>query len=180
VINKNLNYNTHPISALVTVLVWELGGRPVKKRMKILLLNNDGYIGVKPNFENGAIDMNAKAKFEVVFLKDSIEQNKTLTYRVVEETRHWNWVSQSGGSWGYEKSYSDNEVVLKGDIETSLSEPVVIELKKLNWGSYRLEVMEENKTKMLTSYRFTSGYEESLSKSSPTEFKFSNSQEILF
>ena len=166
IIDKKLDYNTHPISALVTVAVRELGGRAVKKRMKMFLVDRDGYIGVKPNFENGAIDMNAKAKFEVVYLKESKKQNKTLNYRLIEEKRHWNWVSQ-GSSWGYEKSYSDNETIASGTIETSSDTPITIELSKLDWGSYRLEVVGENENRMLTSYRFTSGYEESLSKSSP-------------
>ncbi len=153
-----------PLSAHIDISVNELGGRPVHKILNVLYENQDRYIGVKPNFENDAIDMDKYAKFNVVYLKDQKLTEETLTYEIIEESAHWHWRTRNG-SWEYYKTYSDEEVIQSGSFTSNSREPSVLTLKKLDWGNYRLEVKDKNN--VITTYRFTSGYEESSSKSSP-------------
>ena len=159
------SYDTSfPLSAHIDIAVNELGGRPVHKILNALFENKENYIGLKPNFTNDAVDMGAYAKFSVLYLKHTKLAKARLHYEIIEEYPRWHWRSRNG-HWEYYKTYSDDEVIQSGDVESNSSEPAVLTLKKLDWGNYRLELKDDKDA--ITSYRFTSGYEESSSKSSP-------------
>ncbi len=162
----NIPETTLPLSAHITVSVSEPGGRPVEKVIDRFLEDKAGYIGIKANFENASVDMGSHPIFDLVYLQSSHLKSRALSYRVVEEEVHWNWRSV-GGDWTYHKTYSDAEEVAKGGLESSASEPVSLTLPKLDWGSYRVEITDQENAKILSTYRFGSGYEESMSKASP-------------
>ena len=153
-----------PLTANIKISVNELGGRPVNKIINQFFANKDTYIGLKPNFSNDAVDMGVAAKFDVVYLKNRKPAPSMLQYELIEEQTHWHWRS-NGDGWEYYKTYSDDAVIQKGTLQTNGNEPAALELSKLDWGSYRLILKDDNET--ISSYRFTSGYEESNSKSSP-------------
>jgi len=158
-------YNTSfPLSASIEIVVSELGGRPIHKYIEHYFSNRDSYIGMKPLFSNDAVDMDRKAKFSIIYLKDKLLTSKSLKYTLIEEKTHWHWRSSSD-SWEYYKTYSDNQVIDTGEFNVSDTEPFTLSLAKLDWGSYRLKVTDNNQT--ISTYRFSSGYEESNSKSSP-------------
>ena len=163
-IAANAYVTSFPLSAHIDISVNELGGRPVHKILNVLYENKDQYIGVKPNFENDAIDMDKYAVFNVVYLKKHNLSQEVLTYKVIEESVHWHWRTRNS-NWEYYKTYGDKSVVQSGSFESSSIEPSLLKLKKLDWGNYRLEIRDKNG--VATTYRFTSGYEESSSKSSP-------------
>lgn len=153
-----------PLSAKIKISVNELGGRPVNKIINPFFANKNAYIGIKPNFDNHAVDMDVSAKFDVVYLKNRALASSSLNYELIEEKTRWHWRS-NGDSWEYYKTYSDDNVIQKGTMQSNVNEPVALQLQKLDWGSYRLVIKDDDET--ITSYRFTSGYEESNSKSSP-------------
>ncbi len=153
-----------PLSAHIDIAVSELGGRPLHHVIEQGFANKAYYIGIKPLFDNHAVDRDSKAKFDLMYLKENQRSHGRLHYELIEEKTHWYW-SSTVDSWEYYKSYSDNGVIRKGEIETLASDAVSLVLDTLDWGSYRLKVYDDNKT--LTTYRFSSGYEESNSKSSP-------------
>lgn len=158
-------YNTtFPLSAHIEVVLSELGGRPIRKSINKALNNREAYIGIKPLFDNASVDMESKPSFEVIYLKNRLLFAKSLEYEVIEEQTHWHWRSTTD-SWEYYKTYSDAGVIVKGKIEALASEPLGLKLSKLDWGSYRLKIFDDNGT--VSSYRFSSGYEESSTKSSP-------------
>ena len=163
---KKVYPTTLPISAHITLSVSEPGGRPVKKSIDRFIEDKEGYIGIKANFKNGSIDMGSHPIFDIVYLRHNSLQSRTLAYRVVKEDVHWHWRS-NGEDWTYDKTYSDAEEIERGTVNSSESEPVTLSLPKLDWGSYRLEVRDENGANILSAYRFGSGYEESMSKASP-------------
>ncbi len=157
---------TLPLSAHITISASEPGGRPVEKVVESFIENLSGYIGIKPNFEKASVDMEAHPTFDLVYLQDSRPAAGKLEYRLVREEVHWNW--QSGGDdWTYNKSYSDAEEVSRGSVTTSQEGPVTLSLPRLDWGTYRLEVKDIDADLPFSSYRFSSGYEESTSKASP-------------
>ncbi len=153
-----------PLSANIKISVNELGGRPVNKVINQFFANNKTYIGIKPNFPNNAVDMGTSSKFDLIYLTDRKLASSSLHYEVIEERTHWHWRS-GGDSWEYYKTYSDEGMIQEGTVQTSATEPVALKLKKLDWGNYRLVIKDDNET--ISSYQFTSGYEESNSKSSP-------------
>ncbi|MEA3456891.1 MAG: YARHG domain-containing protein [Campylobacterota bacterium] len=158
--------STLPLSAHITISVNEPGGRPLEKVIDAFLADKSGYIGIKANFDNDAVDMESHPTFNIVFLKHSHLTARELNYRVVEEQAHWHWRSKGDG-WEYYKTYSDAQEISKGVIQTSQKQPNTLSLEKLDWGSYRLEITDEEKENIITTYRFSSGYEEGMSKSSP-------------
>lgn len=157
-------FSTLPLAAHITIVANEPGGRPVERVIDAFLEDKSGYIGIKPSFKNSAVDMNAKASFDIIHLQNRKLTTKELNYRVVAEDVHWTW-SYRNSEWSYQKTYSDGAEILRGTLFTTDAQPVPLVLEKLDWGGYRLEVMGDNGA--IATYRFTSGYEESISKSSP-------------
>ena len=159
------SYSTLPISAHIDISVNELGGRAVHKVMDLFYEDKSAYIGLKPLFDDNAIDRNAKAKFRLIYLKKGKCVRKKLSYRVIEENAHWHWRSSNNGDWEYYKTYSDSSVLVKGTQLTSSKGAVVLTLNRLDWGNYRIEFKDDEG--IITTYRFTSGYDQGNSKASP-------------
>jgi uncharacterized protein YfaS (alpha-2-macroglobulin family) len=161
---KQTTKSSLPIAAHITLSVSEPGGRPVQKTLDLFYADKPAYIGIKANFEHHAIDRDAKPVFDLVYLKDGKPATETLQYRIIAEEVYWNWRSGRDGDWEYYKTYSDAEEIRKGTIKTA-AHPVSLTTERLEWGSYRIEV--EADSGIISSYRFTSGYEESISRASP-------------
>ncbi len=153
-----------PLSAHIDIAVSELGGRPVHKILNQHFMNKSAYIGLKQNFLNHSVNMDSSPTFDLIYLKNTNLAQQELNYQLIKETTHWHWHSK-GNSWEYYKTYSDDQIMDNGIVTTSAVEPVSLKLKKLDWGSYRLEIKDGSDA--ITSYRFSSGYEQSSSKSSP-------------
>ena len=169
-INIPLNLKTPastslPVSAYVKISVNEPGGRPVESGFNIFYNDKYGYIGIKPNFKYDAVDLNSKPIFKVVYVKDGKAIANKVHYRIIEEDTEWNWrYNDEDDSWDYYRTYSDNEEVSKGEINLQ-AHPTDLTLQKLDWGSYRLEISDDRG--IISSYRFSVGYEEGRSKASP-------------
>ncbi len=161
---KQTTKTSLPVAAHVTLSVSEPGGRPVQKTLDLFYADKPAYIGIKAHFDHRAIDKDAKPTFSLLYLKDGKPAAQTLQYRIIAEEVYWNWRSGSDGDWEYYKTYSDAEEISKGTVQTA-DYPVSLTTEKLGWGSYRIEVETDNG--IISSYRFTSGYEKSISRASP-------------
>ena len=161
---------TKPISIIYKAEVSELGGRPITKWAKSFYLNRENYIGIKPLFKDDAIDLDDKAKFNIIYLHNTKATAKKLSYKIQEEIVDWNWRIDSKGYWDYYKTYTLGRIVEKGEINVS-QKPTLLKLNKLNWGDYKLEISDNNGT--ISSYIFSSGYEGSRSKTSPDRLPIS-------
>jgi uncharacterized protein YfaS (alpha-2-macroglobulin family) len=158
------SYSSYPVSAHIIVSVNEPGGRPVDRVVTTFFDDKRAYIGLKPLFANDAVDLKSPPAFDLIYLKALQAAAQTLSYRVIEEEVAWNWQSRDGG-WEYYRTYSDGRVVAKGEVVMGGKEPTKLQLQKLDWGSYRVEL--KDKSGIMTTYRFSSGYEASVSKASP-------------
>ena len=156
---------TLPVSAYVKISVNEPGGRPVENGFNIFYNDKYGYIGIKPNFKYDAVDLNQKPSFNVVYIRNSKAVSAKVHYRVVEEEREWNWsYDNESDTWDYYVTYSDNYEVSKGDLNLQ-ARPTPLAINRLDWGSYRIEISDDRG--IVSSYRFSVGYEELSSKASP-------------
>ena len=153
-----------PLVASIKVHVLEPGGRGIERYFAIPYLNQEGYIGIKPKFPNDAIDLGATPAFDILYLKSFKPAAKKLKWRLILEEPHWNWRSSGENGWEYYVTYEDIKVLKKGDIAVQ-EHPTPLQLEKLDWGSYRLELISDEG--VVSSYRFSSGYEEGASKVSP-------------
>ena len=84
---------------------------------------------------------------------------------LIEEEIDWHWRSNSYDDWEFYETYSDRTEIKKGKIEIKDGKIATLSLPKYDWGSYRLEVRDNDI--VWTSYRFRSGYNASASKASP-------------
>jgi uncharacterized protein YfaS (alpha-2-macroglobulin family) len=155
---------TKPLQAKIISYIKDPGGRAIVKVVKALFNNRDGYIGIKPKFEYDAIELNQRAMFDLIYLKKGKPHKQKLNYKLIEEEAIWNWRSSEESDWEYYREYSDIKVLKTGSIDVANS-PTTLALDKLEWGYYRLEVEDINGS--VSSYRFSSGYDESASKVSP-------------
>ncbi len=153
-----------PTAAHITLSVREAGGRPVQKTVDIFYEDKSAYIGIKPAFKNHAVNLDTKALFELIYLKHAKPASALLHYRLIKEEVLWHWRSGNNGAWEYYKTYSDNHEIQNGTLSVG-TDPLVLTLPMLDWGSYRLEVSDPKG--IISSYRFSSGYEESVSRASP-------------
>jgi len=161
---KRETHTSLPVSAHITLSVNEPGGRPVQRTLDLFYADKPAYIGIKANFNNHSVNIDSQPTFSLVYLRNGIPTGTTLHYRIIAEKVSWNWRSGGDGDWEYYKTYSNGEEIAKGTLTTT-NHPVPLTLGRLDWGSYRIEV--EGETGMISSYRFTSGYEESISRASP-------------
>jgi len=165
-----------PVSAYVKISVNEPGGRPVENGFNIFYNDKFGYIGIKPNFKYDAVDLNVKPSFKFVYVKDSKAVSAKVHYRIIEETREWNWSHDSeNDSWDYYVTYNDSYEVGKGDLNLQ-AHPTPLALSKLDWGSYRIEVSDDRG--IISSYRFSVGYEELTSKASPDRLPIATNKKV--
>ncbi len=152
-----------PMSLSIIINVKDPGGRAITKIEDIFINNKKGYIGIKPKFEYDAVDMDSKAIFNLIYISNLKPKAAKLHYKLIKEEAYWNW-KKVGDSWRYYRVYQDERVQTKGSIDIN-SSVGKLELDKLAWGHYRLEIEDEFGD--ISSYRFSSGYDESSSKVSP-------------
>ena len=163
-----------PVSAYVKISVNEPGGRPVERGFNIFFNDKYGYIGIKPNFDYDAVDLNVKPSFNLVYIRNGKPVNMKLHYRVIAEEVEWNW-QYSDDRWEYYQTYSDDSEIQKGNFETN-THPSAFTLDKLDWGTYRLEVSDEKG--IISSYRFNVGYEVGSSKASPDRLPIATDKKV--
>jgi len=154
-----------PLAIHVELSAHEPGGRPVSRYVDLFYDDKDAYLGIKPRFEGESVDVSETARFDLVALQHGKPVARTLRYRLIREETEWDWRSQDGGSeWEYYRTYRDQEEVTHGTIALA-AHPTPLTLDPLTWGSYRLEVEDDRGD--VSTFRFTSGYEESVSRASP-------------
>ncbi len=151
--DKKLPNVSAPLDMFTTITANEPGGRGVDKRFNIFYANKEGYIGIKPNFKDDYIDLNAKPQFNIVYLKNQKPSSASLEYKLIKEESEYFWIFENN-SWVYNVTYNDIKVVQSGTIKL-LDSATPLLLDKLDWGTYRLEVSKGN---TISSYRFNSGY----------------------
>jgi uncharacterized protein YfaS (alpha-2-macroglobulin family) len=162
---ENIPNSSLPLALHIALSISEPGGRAVETYLEPFFEDKSGYIGIKPLFKNRSIDLNSPVRFDLVYLQHSKPVSAALRYRLIREEVEWNWSkSDDGGGWEYYRTYRDQEEVTNGAISLG-ARPAPFTLKALPWGSYRLEIRDTNG--ILSSYRFSSGYEESISRASP-------------
>ena len=166
---------THPLEASVRVAIFDLGGRPVYRRITVPVDLQPYHIGIKPDFQNGAVAEGATAGFDVVAADRAGNQLAAdgLSYAVLREDYDYVWY-RSGGQW-YAEWVVRESVVATGDISLSPGEPGRIEFQA-DWGQYRVEVFDDE-SGVATSVRFAGGWWTDPSADRPDEVEVSLDRE---
>src|SRR6185437_9732301 len=113
-------------------------------------------IGLRPEFDGGSVEENAKAGFDAIALDQSGKRialsNVTYSWVRVDTTYQW---YQDNGQWKYQAIKRDR-LVAGGTMNISANEPVKLS-QSMPWGEYRL-TLTDPRTGASTSYNFYSGW----------------------
>ena len=156
---------TLPLKARVRISIHEPGGRATDKSVDIPIRTHDIAIGLRPDFEGGAIPEDSRAGFEVIVLDANGNRiaRPGLTYSWVREDTSYQWF-QANGEWRYQPSTRDR-LVSSGTIDAGTGQVARLG-ETLPWGTFRLTVSDA-KSGAASSYRFYSGWSASASGDRP-------------
>ncbi len=146
---------TRPMSARVVLSVEEPGGRASRADTTLRVQNAPRHIGIRPAFEDGAVNEGQEAAFEIIAINaTAAAEAVALRWRLVREVPEWRIILTSGIP-RYGVTWR-SEPVEAGAIETNAAAPARL-ARSLPFGRYRLEVQEANGL-AISSLRFRSGW----------------------
>jgi uncharacterized protein YfaS (alpha-2-macroglobulin family) len=145
-----------PLAANLHLEVYEFGGRPVIKTVKLPIRNHPFAIGIRPLIAGDGAPSDSTVGFEVLAVDNEGKpiDLKGLSYRFVEEDWDYQWYYASN-AWDYDVVVRDRGVA-NGNLDATAAAPAKLELN-VGWGHYRLEVYDA-KTGTASSVRFYAGW----------------------
>lgn len=149
---------TRPLQARLRVSLFEPGGRPVTRSLDLPYRVQPFAIGVKPRFSDGGVQTGQPAVFEVIAL-DPLGQPQAqggLSAKLVREEYQYYWYHDEG-RWNYKLVIRDSTAMSSQTLSIAADQPAVVTQSGLDWGRYRLEVLDP-KTGVASSLRFTVGW----------------------
>lgn len=152
---------TRPLQARVRVSLFEPGGRPVTRSLNLPYRIQPFVIGIKPRFGDEGIGTGQEAAFDVIAL-DPLGQplaRNGLRAELVREEYQYYWYHDDG-RWNYKLVIRDSAPVASQTLALAAGQPALITQRGLDWGHYRLDVLDPN-TGIASSVRFTAGWFES-------------------
>jgi len=149
---------TRPLLARVRVSLFEPGGRPVTRSLDLPYRTQPFAIGIKPRFSDGGVKIGQDAAFEVIALNTlgQIQAQSGLSAKLVREKYQYYWY-HSRGRWNYKLIIRDSAPVARQSLNITAEQPAVINQRGLEWGRYRLDVLDA-KTGVASSVRFNVGW----------------------
>jgi uncharacterized protein YfaS (alpha-2-macroglobulin family) len=141
-----------PVRLNISASVYETGGRPVTRSSSLTILNNKHFIGIEPQFSKKP-DSNSTVKVKIgcVDKNGRWVRNKRLQVALIRMDRNWYWKSTSSRGWHWAWNETPTVVFSKS---VFVAKNAIVNLP-LGWGSYRVEVSDNN-TK--TSYNFKTSW----------------------
>ncbi len=128
-----------PLRADITVSVAEPGGKATESQTSLKLSTHDVLLGLRPPVGDteGAMSVAAAA-----FAPDGSRLARRVAFRLFEQITDYHYFRQ-GDAWQWKVSTHDRPVSF-GSIDVPAAEGgAPIGLPKLDWGTYRLEVSDE-------------------------------------
>src|SRR5215469_722431 len=96
----DLTDTTLPLKADIKVSIHEPGGRTTDKTVDVPVRTRDLAIGIRPDFDSGSVNENAKAGFEAIAVNNDGKPVAVsgVTYSWVREVTTYQWY-QDSGTW---------------------------------------------------------------------------------
>jgi len=134
---------TRPLTAKVSVEVFEPGGRPSRQSVNVPIRTRSYSLGVRSTSGEGRLSEGANGAFEVVAVAADgapIAKND-LAWTLIREEQTFQWyVSQ--GRYQYRARTRDH-IERSGAVTIDADKPATIEVGAVKWGRYRLEVADK-------------------------------------
>ncbi len=147
---------TLPLKAHITVAIHEPGGRTTSKAVEVPIVTRAVAIGIRPQFDDGAVGENAPARFDAIAVDAGGKRIALsgLNYSWVREDTSYQWY-QDNGQWKYQSTTRDR-LIAGGTMAIAANAPAKL-VQAMPWGAYRLTITDP-KTGAAASYRFYSGW----------------------
>lgn len=132
---------SQPLRLRAVISAIEPGGRPVADDVRIPYRPADLYLGLRPQFE-GRAERNRETAIDVVTLDPTgMAVATSLDWQLVRIDWQYDWYRVDNGRWQWRRT---REVVAveQGVISTVADAPSSIDIRALDWGSYRLLVTD--------------------------------------
>lgn len=157
---------THPLEVSLQVSLFEPGGRPRIKDLRLPFLKKALYLGIKPLFPEITIEKN-EATFDLVALDEKGNPRAvTVEYELYREDMEYTWYQENPHSpWTY-KAFSKKTPLLSGHVSTQEKAAVPLKLAITNWGQHRL-IVKDSQTGTVSSCAFFRGWGDVHSQQSP-------------
>lgn len=144
-----------PLQLSALVELEELSGRVTRARDRSALVTQKVWLGVQAQGGGKVFAPGSSPEFSLVAVdSETIElQSEKVNWRLVEEDWDYFWY-RSGSDWNYRIEYFDRGAVETGQL--NIDGETTLELSKLDYGRYRLEVYPEEGSP--TEYRLQVGW----------------------
>ena len=132
---------TLPLVAMIKLSIHEPGGRTTAKTVNVPVRTRDVLIGIRPDFQTGAVPENTRAGFEAVALNADGKRIALsgLTFSWVREETTYQWF-QEDAKWKY-KSVTRDRLVTSGGMAIGAGAPAKL-AQSLPYGDYRLTISD--------------------------------------
>ncbi|MEZ5584484.1 MAG: hypothetical protein R3F37_18505 [Candidatus Competibacteraceae bacterium] len=149
---------SRPLKAVLRTSLFEPGGRPVNRTLELPYRYQPFAIGIKPLFEEDAVQIGAEAQFNVIAVDPLGERLafNNLRYELYREEYEYYWYYVDN-RWDYKMIIQDSDVLESNPLTVNAQQPVVVSKAGLDWGAYRLEVLD-TATGVASSVRFRVGW----------------------
>ena len=146
---------TKPLKVNVAARLREPGGRAVEKTASLPVAALRPMLGIKPEFEKGAVPEGQPATFQVIAIDPEGKQValKGAAWTLKRLDTDYQWFN-SDGSWRYE-AVTRARKIASGQIDIGAEAPAPFS-RTLSWGEYRLEFAADGFAP--SSIDFSSGY----------------------
>ncbi len=145
------------LRADVTVGLFEPGGRRLAERISIPVRTRALELGIRNRFDGGGVRRGQAASFDLVALDPEGARvgRAGITWQVVREIVNYQWY-QLNNEWRYERIVRDRPVAA-GTQDLVADAPAGVTLDSLDYGTYRLEVADDQ-SGARSSVRFYVGW----------------------
>ncbi len=145
------------LQVTLTSSLHETGGRPINRVYKSYIWPEAAMIGIRAEFGDKNSEPNSQAGFKIVKSTNdgSLLAANDLEVTLIREDRNYFWEYNDNEGWHWQWTEKEFPVYtqslsLDGKQATSLKAPV-------EYGRYRLEVLDRANNKQLSSFRFHAG-----------------------
>ena len=154
-IDQGIKSAGRPLRADIVVGVAEPGGRVVQESTRLPVRVDKRYIGIR-RAETKKQGQNEPVEFEIVVLNTQGAQISVagLEWRVIEEDYRFEWYRQNN-EWRWRRDYRD--ILIATDVIDSKAKDPVALSRRLDYGSYRLELKDPD-TGAMSTFRFYAGW----------------------
>ncbi len=163
---KKMPDSTRFLEAHVAVAINEPSGRAVNSHITLPITPDHPLIGIERKFQDDTVAAGKIPVFHIAAVApDGKAEAMPVQIQVVRQSSEWNITLHNGvASWGY--SYINHPVLTK-DVTLPAGQSYALQLPVLDYGRYRLRVMEAHGGLAASSVIFYSGWQTSSNPGAP-------------